>query len=145
MARARVPSSNPVGKQRRGSQALYITPTQLRTQGCFSTRISLLLNPASGLRNRVCRHQGRSQGGAQGARAPPLSCRAMRSYERRLATHVVTLASCKLEFSVRASSNCYISCSTHKSAKRLYTSPVPCARGGPQASQKPIIISKVTY
>ena len=32
--------------------------------------------------------QGRSQGGAQGARAPPLSCRAMTSYERRLATHV---------------------------------------------------------
>ena len=30
--------------------------------------------------------QGRSQGGAQGARAPPLSCRAMTSYERRLAT-----------------------------------------------------------
>ena len=39
--------------------------------------------------------QGRSQGGgAQGARAPPLSCRAMTAYERRLTTHVVTLASC---------------------------------------------------
>ena len=46
------------------------------------------------------RSQGRSQGGAQGARAPPLSCRAMTSYERRLATRVVTLASCKLELTV---------------------------------------------
>ena len=44
--------------------------------------------------------QGRSQGGAQGARAPPLSCRAMTSYERCLATHVFTLASCKLKFTV---------------------------------------------
>ena len=35
------------------------------------------------------RNQGLSQGGAQGARAPPLSCRAMTSYERRPATRVV--------------------------------------------------------
>ena len=78
-------------------------------------------------------------GGAQGARAPPLSCRAMTSYERYRATHVVTLASWKLEFSVRASSSCYnISCSTQKSATRLYTSHVPCAQEGPRASQRPI-------
>ena len=45
--------------------------------------------------------QGRSQGRAQGARAPPLSCRAITSYKRCLATHVVTLAgSCKLEFTL---------------------------------------------
>ena len=32
---------------------------------------------------------GVAGGGAQGARAPPLSCHAMTSYERRPATHVV--------------------------------------------------------
>ena len=34
---------------------------------------------------------GGGGGGAQGARAPPLSCRAMTLYEHCLATHVVTL------------------------------------------------------
>ena len=39
--------------------------------------------------------QGRSQGGAQGARAPPLSCRAMTSYERCPTTRFVTLGDFK--------------------------------------------------
>ena len=42
----------------------------------------------------VCLTQGRSQGGAQGARAPPLSCRAMTSYECRHATRGVYLLRC---------------------------------------------------
>ena len=36
----------------------------------------------------------------EGGSSTPLSCRTMTSYERRLATRVVTLASCKLEFTV---------------------------------------------
>ena len=44
--------------------------------------------------------RGVARGGAQGTRAPPLSCHAMMSYERCLAIHVVTLASCKLKFTL---------------------------------------------
>ena len=77
-------------------------------------------------------HQGRSQGGAQGARAPPLSCRAMTSFEHCLATHVVTLASCKLEFTLlELVVATIISCSTQT---RLYTSLVQRAWEGPHAT-----------
>ena len=95
------------------------------------------------------RSQGRSQGGAQGARAPPLSCRAMTSYERRLATRVVTLASCKLELTVLELVVATIYHAAHKSATRLYTNPVQCSREDPALRQdqyfKGHLLVGVTY
>ena len=79
--------------------------------------------------------QGRSQGRAQGARAPPLSCRAMTSYERCFATHVVTLASCKLEFTLlELVVATIISCRTQTRLRFTLYSLVPCAWEGPHAS-----------
>ena len=73
--------------------------------------------------------QGRSQGGAQGARAPPLSCRAKTSYEHRLATRVVTLASCKLELTVLELVVATIYHAAHINQQHGFTLAQFCARG----------------
>ena len=60
---------------------------------------------------------------------PPLSCRAMTSYERCLAIHVVTLASCKLEFTVLELIVATIYHATHMNQKHGFTLASFHARG----------------
>ena len=69
----------------------------------------------------------------------PLSCRAMTSYEPCIATHVVTLASCKLKFTVLelCSSSYYTS---YSSTQHGFTPALFRARGKDRTfSQRPIV------
>ena len=88
-------------------------------------------------------HQGRSQGGSQGTRAPSLLCRAMTSCERYLATRVVTLASCKLEFTVLELVIATIYHSAHINQQHGFTLASFSARGKERYAETNT--SKVTY